>query len=133
MKVDRVASRACWTFLAHPTPPHPTSQPEDVSHAESSQTENEKKHNRSISAQKGIKRKHPVMQDQRAHVYFPQYTAKMNTSTLLHIRMRLQKYAVYRRQTPGAVGIHIYFIYTLYNHGSLVIILAITNQSSHNI
>ena len=81
------------------------------------------------------------MQDQRAHIYFaPQNTGKPNTSTLLHIRMRLQKYAVYRRRTPGAVGIYIYmyiytYIYTfihiyIYNPSSLVILV---NQSSHGI
>ena len=55
------------------------------------------------------------MQDQRAHIYFaPQNTGKPNTSTLLHIRMRLQKYAVYRRRTPGAVGIYIHIYIYIY-------------------
>ena len=65
------------------------------------------------------------MQDQRAHIYFaPQNTGKPNTSTLLHIRMRLQKYAVYRRRTPGAVGIYIHtyiYIYILYIYSYLCI------------
>ena len=57
------------------------------------------------------------MQDQRAHVYFaPQNRGKMNISTLLHIRMRLHKYAVYRWRTPGAIYIYVYLYIRIYVH-----------------